>query len=76
MSYADHHTSEPTSTPKRLTRWQTLQRAGGNVTSWTRRWLAGETLEVPAQCEAGCYVEADGKCPHGPPSIIRASGMI
>lgn len=30
----------------------------------------------PAMCSEGCYVEPDGKCPHGGPSLLRAMGMI
>jgi hypothetical protein len=35
-----------------------------------------DSSEVPALCEAGCTVEPDGKCPHGHPSILLATGLV
>ena len=30
----------------------------------------------PACCTEGCYVEPDGTCPHGNPSLLLALGLI
>lgn len=31
---------------------------------------------APALCEDGCEVEPDGRCPHGCPSVLIATGVI
>jgi len=31
---------------------------------------------VPACCSEGCYVEPDGKCSHGHPSVLLDMGLI
>ena len=30
----------------------------------------------PALCDEGCEVEPDGRCPHGGPSLLLATGLI
>ena len=30
----------------------------------------------PAMCSEGCFVEPDGHCPHGAPSLLLALGLI
>jgi len=31
---------------------------------------------VPATCSHGCWVEPDGECPHGQPSILIDRGIL
>jgi len=32
--------------------------------------------QVPSCCECQSYVEPDGKCPHGNPSVLRKAGVV
>lgn len=34
-----------------------------------------DDISYPALCTKGCYVESDGTCPHGAPSILLAMGV-
>jgi hypothetical protein len=35
-----------------------------------------DPLTYPACCSQGCEVEMDGRCEHGFPSVVLASGMV
>jgi len=36
----------------------------------------GRVNGCPACCTCGAWVEPDGNCPHGHPSVLRAKGMV
>ncbi len=38
-------------------------------------WLADGTCPAVG-CDDGCYVELDGHCPHGKPSVVLSMGLI
>lgn len=38
--------------------------------------LMEDSSSVPACCEKGCYVESDGTCPHGHPSVLLALRLV
>ena len=38
-------------------------------------WLADGTCPA-AGCDDGCYVELDGHCPHGKPSVVLSMGLV
>jgi len=62
---------------KRISVDKALQRAGyEDITEVQREALFGRYSGVPVTCECGAYVEPDGSCKHGNPSVLRAAGLI
>lgn len=57
---------------EKLSREETLTRAGyDSEAELAERVLYGRQTGVPAMCTCGSFVEVDGACPHGNPSVLR-----
>ena len=61
-------------TPKKLSVSQIAKNEEMSVEELLETY--GNDSVVPACCEDGCYVEPDGRCCHGYPSILIALGVI
>jgi len=62
---------------ERISVSEALDRAGyDSIMQVQRDSLFGRRPSVPSTCSCGAYVEPDGKCQHGRPSVLRAKGLI
>lgn len=68
--------SNPASNPpKELSTSETLSRAGfDTLNDALRRSFTRGT--APACCECDSFVEPDGECPHGHPSVLKKEKLI
>jgi hypothetical protein len=54
-----------------------LELAGfDSIVDVQREALFGRETGVPVCCQCGAYVEPDGSCSHGNPSVLIAKGLI
>lgn len=69
IPHADRH--------EELSTEETLRRSGyKDLEAVQRAHLFGGASGIPACCTCGSYVEPDGECPHGNPSILRKEKLI
>lgn len=54
---------------------ETLDRAGLSLEEVADPFSTHHNPQ-PACCECGSYVEPDGVCPHGHPSVLKKKGLI
>jgi len=67
--------SVPPDKHKELSAKETMNRRGFDTIEKVQK-QALRRGSIPACCTCGSYVEPDGKCPHGHPSILLKKKLI